>query len=231
MISLEQAQAMIMAEVRVAAETETLPLLQAQGRILAEPVRADFDVPPQDCSAMDGFAVLAGDIEQANPECPVSLRLVGEVAAGGRSEEKLWEAEAIQVMTGAPLPEGAQVVVPVEDSSLDGDRLSIRRSLPAGTNIRRRGEDIRRGQTVLEKGARLGPVQIGLLASLGRDRVRVSRRPQVAILATGDELLEPGSPHRPGRIYSSNHYALAAQVRRAGGEPLLLGIAPTSGIS
>ncbi len=228
MISLEEAQSLVMAEVFPTMESEEVNLLAAQGRVLAGDVRAAFDVPPEQCSAMDGFAVLAEDIAQVSEEFPVTLRLVGEVAAGQTPDVKLWDGEAVQIMTGAPLPEGTEVVVPIEYTRPQKDRVSILRRLPRGANIRAQGEDISQGQTVLPQGARLGPVQIGLLASLGQSRVRVNRRPKLAILATGNELLEPGQPHQPGKIYSSNHCALAAQAQRAGAEPLLLGIAPDS---
>ncbi|MBI5788094.1 MAG: molybdopterin molybdotransferase MoeA [Candidatus Schekmanbacteria bacterium] len=226
MISFETAQAAILAEAKQQAGTEKVDLLFALDRILAEDIISNINIPPDDCSAMDGYAVLSEDLAGAQPDMPVTLRLTGEVAAGQKAQQKLWSGETIQIMTGAPLPQGTEVVVPIEDTRADGDRISFLKYLPEGTNIRRSGEDIKKADLVLKSGEALTPVRIGLLSSLGINPVAVAKRPQVAILATGNELLEPGQPHQAGKIYSSNHYSLAAQVKKAGGEPVLLGIAP-----
>ncbi len=225
MISFEEAQAAVSAEVSSGTASEEIDLLSAQDRVLAEDIVALFDVPPKDCSAMDGFAVMADDIMQAREELPITLRLVGEIAAGQTAPAKLWEGEAVQIMTGAPVPDGTEVVVPIENTIVHTDRVNILRQLPGGKNIRLRGEDVKKGEVVLKKGAWLRSTEIALLACLGYNKVNVKCRPKVAVLATGDELLEPGQPRQEGKIYSSNHYALAAQVRHAGGEPVLLGIA------
>lgn len=226
MISLEQAQESILSAINLNMDEEEIDLLAARGRVLAEDVIATFNIPPSACSAMDGFAVMADDIAQADITMPVTLRVIGEVAAGQIPSVKLWSGEAVQIMTGAPIPEGTEVVVPVEDTRVEQDRVRILRRCAKGKNIRARGEDISQGDSVLKQGTWLRPVHIGLLASLGKNKVKVSVRPKIAILATGNELLEPGQPHQQDKIYSSNHYALASQVTQSGAEPVLLGIAP-----
>jgi molybdopterin molybdotransferase len=204
---------------------ETIASAEAQGRVLAAPVASSRTLPPADCSAMDGYAVRAEDLRTATEANPCQLEVAFEVAAGGRSERPLAAGEAARIFTGAPIPPGADAVVRQEDTSGEGDKVRFLVAPPRGEHIREAGEDIRRGDVVLELGTPLGPAQLGMLAALGRSLVRVYRRPRVAILSGGDELVEPDADVAGGRIVSSNAYALAAQCREAGAEPINLGIA------
>jgi len=232
-ISVEEALDRILDFVSVL-EPEEKPLLDCLGQVLAEDVYAPFGVPPQDNSAMDGYAVQAGSIEGASYECPRILRVVGEVAAGCVAELKVEPETAVRIMTGASLPKGADIVVPFEATDeVDRKRtlaseteIGIRCELPIGSNIRCSGEDIAKGELVIKRGRLLHPAELGVLASLGKGTVSVIRRPVVAILVTGNEVLDINQPLLPGKIYNSNTYSLAAQVLSYGGIPRLLGIAP-----
>lgn len=204
---------------------ETVAARDALGRVLAEPVLSGRTLPPADNSAMDGFAVHAADLAGAAPGRAVELPVVFEVAAGAEAPRSLEPGEAARIFTGAPLPAGADAVVRQEDAEWDARRVRIRVEPSPGESIRRAGEDVRSGETVLEAGAVLGPAQLGMLAALGRTLVSVVQRPRVAILSGGDELVEPDADVAPGRIVSSNSYSLAAGVREVGGEPSYLGIA------
>jgi molybdopterin molybdotransferase len=188
---------------------EDVELDEALGRVLAEDVRSGLDVPPFDSSAMDGYAVVAG------PEA--QLRVVGEARAGHPAEAAVRPGEAIRISTGAAIPEGCDAVVPVERvEELDG---AIRTpSTEPGRHIRRAGEDVASGTTVLRAGARLGPAELGVAASVGRTTLPCARRPRLALLVTGDELARPGEPLGPGRIYSSNGFVLAGLAGEAGAE-------------
>ena len=233
MISVEEALGKVLGFVDVLEEEER-SLLDCLGQVLAEDIYAPFDVPPHDNSAMDGYAVQAESIRGASYERPRILRVVGEVAAGHVTGLKVELGTCVRIMTGASLPEGADTVVPFEATDeVDRKRTSaseaeigIRCSLPEGSNIRRSGEDIAKGELVMRCGRLLHPAEIGMLASLGKGTVLVIRRPVVAILATGDEVLDVNQPLLPGKIYSSNTYSLAAQVLSYGGIPRVLGIAP-----
>jgi molybdopterin molybdotransferase len=217
-------------------EAEERPLLEALGQVLAEDVTSGFDIPPLDNTAMDGYAVRAADTEGASPDSPVTLRVTGEVAAGYVFEGEVNAGEAVRIMTGAPVPAGADAIVPFEETDEPFDaapertqrvEASVRvfKQAQPGANIRRAGEDVHEGQTVLEKGRVLRPSEAGVLASLGRATVRVIRRPVVAILSTGDELVEAGQPRPPAKIYDANACSVAGLVSRYGGVPRLLGIA------
>ena len=233
MISVEEALGKVLGFVDVLEEEEK-SLLDCLGQVLAEDIYAPFDVPPHDNSAMDGYAVQAESIRGASYERPRILRVVGEVAAGHVTGLKVELGTCVRIMTGASLPEGADTVVPFEATDeVDRKRtlaseaeIGIRYSLPEGSNIRRSGEDIAKGELVMRCGRLLHPAEIGMLASLGKGTVLVIRRPVVAILATGDEVLDVNQPLLPGKIYSSNTYSLAAQVLSYGGIPRVLGIAP-----
>jgi len=234
-ITVEQALERILGYVEVL-EAEERPLLEALGQVLAEDVASSFNIPPLDNTAMDGYAVRAADTGGASPDSPVTIRVTGEVAAGYVFEGEVNAGTAVRIMTGAPVPSGADAIVPFEetdepfDAAPEGSQrveASVRvfkQALP-GANIRRAGEDVREGQTVLAKGSVLRPSEIGVLASLGRATVKVVRRPVVAILSTGDELVEAGQPRPPAKIYDANAYSVAALVSRYGGVPRLLGIA------
>jgi molybdopterin molybdotransferase len=207
-LSVEEAQARALAVVRRVG-AERISLRGALGRVLAEEVSAPGDVPPHDDSAMDGFAVRAGDSGERN--------IIGEAAAGHPFSGSLGAGEAVRIMTGAPVPDGADAVVMVEFSQVSGDRVSFSKAIKAGDHIRRRGEDLQAGQTVLKSGDSIGPAEMGLLASVRRASVRVARKPIVAILSTGDELRDVDQPLGPGAINDTNSYALQALVEEAGG--------------
>jgi molybdopterin molybdotransferase len=208
---------------------ERVPLADALARVLAEDVVSPVALPPWDNASMDGYAVRAVDVRGASEERPVELRVVETIAAGQRGTRPIAAGEAARIMTGAPVPTGADSVVRVEDTEGSERSVTVRSNRDAGRNVRPRGEDVRADQVVLRSGTPLGAAHIGVLASVGRTNVAVHRRPRVAILATGDELVpvEHFERVRAGeRIVSSNSYALAAAVRAAGGEPMSLGIAP-----
>lgn len=212
---------------------ETVPLLEALGRVLAASVSARDSLPPFANSSMDGYALRAADIAQAAPDRPITLQVVADIAAGFVSDVVVGPGTAARIMTGAPMPAGADAVVPVEDTneSWRGKErplppaIQIFRSVQPGDYVRHVGEDMRAGQTVLESGHVLRPQEIGVLASLGVSQVAVVKRPSVAILSTGDELLAVDQPLTPGKIRNSNGYAQAAQVAALGAVPLMLGIA------
>ncbi len=231
MLSVEEALEKILSYVEVL-EPERRPILDCLGQVLAEDVYSTIDIPPLDNSAMDGYAVRAEDTYGARESSPVYLAVVGEVAAGSLPTKEIEPGTAIRIMTGAPLPNGADAVVQFEDTdemtrkSSGGDlsQIGILRQAKKRLNVRNRGEDIARGSLVLEKGRVLRPQEIGVLASLGRSTALVIRRPIVAILATGDELITVDQPLDPGKIHDSNTYTIAAEVSRYGGIPRILGI-------
>ncbi len=231
MLSVEEALEKILSYVEVL-EPERRPILDCLGQVLAEDVYSTIDIPPLDNSAMDGYAVRAEDTYGARESSPVYLAVVGEVAAGSLPTKEIEPGTAIRIMTGAPLPNGADAVVQFEDTdemtrkSSGGDlsQIGILRQAKKRLNVRNRGEDIARGSLVLEKGRVLRPQEIGVLASLGRSTALVIRRPIVAILATGDELIAVDQPLDPGKIHDSNTYTIAAEVSRYGGIPRILGI-------
>ncbi|RLC75206.1 MAG: molybdopterin molybdenumtransferase MoeA [Chloroflexi bacterium] len=218
-LSVEEAREHILAAVRVL-EPERVSLLEAGGRVLVEEVAADRDIPPLANSAMDGYAVRGADVAQP----PALLRVVGEVAAGHVSDVVIGPGDALRIMTGAPLPAGADTVVRFEDTRQDGDWVEVLNPYLTGKNARAAGEDVRAGQVVLEPGKVLRPQEIGMLAAVGRTEAAVVRRPRVAIMATGDEVVSPDQSPCPGQIRDANSYIVAAQARRYGGLPLLLGV-------
>ena len=231
MVSVEEALQKILSCIEVL-EPETKPILDCLGQVLAEDMRSTIDIPPLDNSAMDGYAVKAEDIHDASEASPKILSVTGKVAAGSMPRGKVKRGSAIRIMTGAPLPQGADAVVPFEDtdevarkaSHRDLSQIGILREVREGMNIRRKGEDIAKGSLVLKKGTVLRPAEIGVLASLGHPAVTVIRCPVVSILATGDELTDIDQPLPAGKIYNSNTYTIAAEVRRYGGIAKILGI-------
>jgi molybdopterin molybdotransferase len=222
MIVVADARARILADVASATPPETIPLGRALGRVLAREVRAPFDVPPADNSAVDGYAVRAADLTADGRAC---LRVVGDLPAGGVFPAEIRPGQALRIMTGAPMPRGADTVVPKELAEAAGDAVSLA-LVEAGANVRTQGEDVRAGAVVLPAGTVLRPQDLGLIASLGFAEAAVHRRPRVAILSTGDEVAEPGSTRRPGQIYDANRFSLAGMVEAAGGDPLDRGIVP-----
>jgi molybdopterin molybdotransferase len=223
-VSVEEARAIVLEAAPVLA-AERVPAAEALRRVLAESLRSSRTLPPADCSAMDGYAVRASDLAGATEGVPVELAVVFEVSAGGRAARALRPGEAARIFTGAPLPEGADAVVMQEHVEAAGAGARFRAAAAVGEHVRAAGEDVRAGDLVLAAGQRLGPAEIGMVAALGRSAVQVHRRPRVAILSGGDELVEPDDPLPEGRIVASNSYALAAQCRDAGAEPSVLGIA------
>lgn len=211
----------------------SVPILDALGMVLAEAVTARDSLPPFANSAMDGYAVRAADLTPAGAGSPVELRVVADIAAGSWPEVTVTSGTAARIMTGAPLPAGADAIIPVEDTSEAWrsddrsllDRVQVYRAVQAGDYVRYPGEDIAAGAVVLPAGHRLRPQEIGVLASLGISQVQVVRRPRVGILATGDELIGVDEALRPGKIRNSNGYAQTAQVLALGAEPVSLGIA------
>ena len=230
MISVEEALEKVLSCVSVL-DREEKPILQCLGQVLDEDVYSSIDVPPLDNSAMDGYAVRAEDTTGAAPSSPVYLNVIGEVKAGDIPKEEVGALSALRIMTGAPIPRGADSVVQFEDTdeALRRERppfqIGILHQVTKGQNVRRAGEDIARGQLVLKRGAVLRPAEIGVIASLGKETTWVIRRPVVAIIATGDELAALGQPLPEGKIYNSNSFSVAAQVLRYGGIPQILGIA------
>ena len=224
LLSVEEARSRILARVSPLGLQE-IPILDALGRVLAQDVRAEASIPPHDNSAMDGYALRAGDLV-GSKEHPPRLRVIGELPAGQVWPGELGPDEALRIMTGAVIPRGADTVVRFEDTRSEGEWVTILVRPSRGRNVRCAGEDVRAGQVVLRGGQPLRPQEIGMLASLGRPRVNVYRAPRVAVLATGDEILPIDAPPAPGKIHDINSYSVAAQVLEAGGEPLVLEVAP-----
>jgi molybdopterin molybdotransferase len=227
MLTVPEASARILEHINTLT-VERVALLDALGRVLAEPVRAPMTLPAWDNSAMDGYAVRGADIDAATADRPVRLRVLETVAAGRFATRPVRDGEATRIMTGAPLPEGADTVVRVEDTDGGTTEVLVRDARDARRNVRPRGEDFREGDALLDAGAPLGAAQLGILASIGRATVDVHRRPRVAIMGSGDELVDVDRFHEvlAGRkIVSSNGYTLHALVRDAGGEPVNVGVA------
>jgi molybdopterin molybdotransferase len=208
LIDIATARERVLAAVRPLG-SELVPVADALGRVLAEDLSAEEDVPRFDSSAMDGYAVIAGPAGQ--------LEVVDESRAGHPAELALGGGQAIEISTGALIPEGADAVVPVERVEVSDGRVTVPETRP-GANVRRAGDDVRRGQAVLSAGTLLGPAELAVAASLGHSELPVGLRPRVVVLATGDELVEPGRPLAPGQIRNSNTIALAAQAQRAGAD-------------
>jgi molybdopterin molybdotransferase len=224
MISVEEALDRILSRVAPLGD-ERVALTDALDRVLAEDVDSPRDMPPWPASSMDGYALRSADTQAAGPETAARLALAGRVPAGAMAERPLGPGEAFRIFTGAPLPGGADAVVPQEDVTEAAGTVLVPRRVGAGDFVRPRGEDMRRGDRVLERGRVLSAADIGLLATVGRARVSVIRRPRVGILSTGDELVDLGGRIGPGQIPNSNSYSLIAQVVEAGATPVSLGIA------
>jgi molybdopterin molybdotransferase len=224
MITVEQALETILGHIRVLG-TERVDILKARGRVLAEDIVSGLDVPPLDNSSMDGYAVRHADIAVASADKPVLLKITGDLPAGYTSQEILQPGQALRIMTGAPIPEGADTVIMQENTSSQGPTVAIRQGEKAGANIRRAGEDIKKGALLFPAGALVRPAHIGIMASIKRTMVSVYQRPRVAILSTGDELVDIDEELGPGKIVSSNSYSLASLVEDAGGTAIMLGIA------
>ena len=218
MVSIEEAQAVILSRIAPLG-AEEVPLLSALGRVSAEDAVAPWDIPSVDNSAMDGYAFAFDSLTAGR------LRVCDFVPAGASRCEPVPAGCAVKIMTGAPLPPGCDTVVPVEDVEVDGDAIRLRGEARRWDHIRRQGEEVTADTVVVPAGSWLRPQEIGILASLGRTTAPVFRRPRAAVLATGDELLQPGSIPEAGKIINSNSSSVAAQLLDAGAEPLMLGIA------
>lgn len=212
MLTYDQALAQILGQIAPLSPMD-LPLSDSLGCVLAEDIFASQAVPPFDNSSMDGFAVRAADLANI----PAVLAVQGDIPAGALSLPALTPGSALRIMTGAPVPPGADAVVPVEDTGVRAEGVAFLEPVMPGQNVRRAGEDVQPGSLVVAAGSRIRPAEVGMAAVVGRASVRAHPRPRVAILSTGDELVEPGQPLLPGQIYNSNAYALAAQVAEAGG--------------
>lgn len=219
MLTVEEAQARVLAEV-APLETEDVALESALGRVLHEDVRATFDLPERDNSAMDGYAVRADDIAHA----PVTLRVIGDVPAGTLPSIAVEPGTAIRIMTGAFVPEGADTIVHVEITDGGREVVEVRESLERGSNVRKRGEDMRAGDVVVRAGSVIRAGELGVLAAVQQKSVRVARRPTIAILSTGDELIDVHEPRTFGKIVNANSWSLAALASEAGAVPRRLGI-------
>ena len=232
MLSVEEAFQRIMASFSPLNAIE-VPLLDCLGQVLAEDIQSPLDLPPLSNSAMDGYAVRGADIQGASPESPRNLEVIGLVAAGQVSTQTVVAGAAVRIMTGAPIPPGADTVVPFEETDeverrqagRPLDHVAIFTGLSVGVNVRPAGEDVQRGQQVLDAGTPVRPSEIGVMASLGMSAARVIRRPVVAILATGDELVASGQTLDEGKIFDSNSFSVAGSVIACGGAPRVLGIA------
>jgi molybdopterin molybdotransferase len=222
MIAVREGQEHILDHIHSAVPPEVVPVTRALARVLAADVEAPFDVPPADNSAVDGYAVGSADIPAAGTR---ELAVVGDLAAGALFEGALRSGQALRIMTGAPMPAGADTVYPQEVVERAGDRVRIG-VIDKGANVRMRGEDVEAGGVVIERGTVLRPQEIGLVTSLGIWQLAVHRRPRVALLSTGDEVAEPGTPRRPGQIYDANRFTLRGSIEQCGGEVLDLGIVP-----
>jgi molybdopterin molybdotransferase len=226
MMSVEEALARILAEIQ-ALPTIQVPLPEALGLVLAQDIVAQEDIPPFSNSAMDGFALLSRDSQPRSGQ-PSRLRVTGGVAAGYVADQTVTEGTTMRIMTGAPVPPGADTVIQVEltrSEDPQSEWVEIMQAVPPGNNIRPAGEDMHRGQTILLQGNEIGSWEIGVLATLGWANVPVTRRPHIAIVATGDEVIDVDEPLRPGKIRNSNSYLLEAAVRLAGAIPHRLGVA------
>ena len=215
-LELEEAVARIREQISRITDTEICPLGEADGRILAEDITAPIDQPPFPRSPYDGYAIRSADSMGAGPDSPVILDVAGEVDAGGWFEDPLTEGQAVRIMTGAPIPEGADAVIKQEDTDYGEETVRIFREMCGRENYIYPGEDYRRGDLLLEKGDFIGPVEAGIIASAGLAEVRVLRRVSAAVISTGDELMYPGEALGPGKIYDSNMYTIAAQLKAWG---------------
>jgi molybdopterin molybdotransferase len=225
MLSVEEARNQILQHIQGALPSEEVPLTSANGRTLAVDAFAGEPLPGFANSGMDGYAIHSSDSTGATPDSRVGLRLVGEVPAGHVYSGTVGPGEAVRILTGAAVPDGADSVIAQELTQVSGGMVWALEETPAGANIRPAGDDVALGDRLVAKGSELGPAEIALLAALGIHPVRVTRRPRVAILSTGDELAPLGETPAPGQIRESNAFYLAAAVERAGGVPVLLGVA------
>jgi molybdopterin molybdotransferase len=221
MISVQDGQNQILRQLTDPTSPELIAVTRARERVIAEDLPAPFDVPPLDNSAVDGYAVASDDVPAASTR---ELVVIAELAAGAVFIGTVASGQTVRIMTGAPMPRGADTVYPQEIVERRGDRASVG-PITKGANVRKRGEDVQAGSIAIERGTVLRPQELGLITSLGRWQVLVHRRPRVALLSTGDEVVEPGTPRNAGQIYDSNRFTLRASIEQCGGDVVDLGIA------
>ncbi|MFQ6085503.1 MAG: gephyrin-like molybdotransferase Glp [Candidatus Bathyarchaeia archaeon] len=226
LVSFDEAKRKFMNSFTPTQGIEEAALPEVHGRISAEDIRSPVDIPPFDKSTMDGFALKAEDTFGATEDAPVRLKLVGSVKVGERSSLKIRNGECAAVPTGAPIPYGANACLILENTTASDRSVYVYKSVTPGENIMYRGNDVRKGDLLIRKGDRITPQEIGLLASVGLDRVSVIKKPRVAIVSTGNELVSPGDKLKSGCVYDVNAYTLFASVIVCGGEPTHLGIFP-----
>ena len=224
MISFEEALDKILSRIQPLG-LEKVPLLQGLGRVIGEDIYAKRDIPPLDNSAMDGYALKLEDIRESSKDHPVRLEVIEDLPAGFVSKKTIGKGQAIRIMTGAPIPKGADTVIPVEETEKGDGFAFILKAASLGENIRRSGEDVKKGERVISQGDLIRPAEVGMLASVGRSSALVYQKPLVAILCTGDELVDVDEDLDESKIISSNSYTLAAQVKDCGAVPVQLGIA------
>ncbi len=225
MIQVEEATRKLMAKARPLG-AEEVPVLKALGRVLREDITSPFPIPPFSKSAMDGYAVRSVDVVAACEESPVELRVLEDVPAGKVGRHRVTKGTAARIMTGAPIPSGADAIVMVEYTERTSEGVRIMQEAPKGEHVAPVGEDVRKGQRVLRAGDMIRAAEMGMIASTGRSKVKVGIKPKVRVLSTGSEVLMPGKELKPGHIYDSNGYSLTGLAAARGAETKFLGIAP-----
>ncbi|MGZ8606298.1 MAG: molybdopterin molybdotransferase MoeA [Actinomycetota bacterium] len=223
LVPVEEARERVLSQIKPLQPLE-LPLQEAEGCVLAQDVVASADIPDFASSAMDGFAVRSSDVAGAKPAAPVELRVVGRALIGQRPEATVGGGESVRIATGAPIPAGADAIVPIESCEVVGDTVRILAASPEGKHIRPTGEDVKGGEVLLPAGRRLGAPELGLLATAGFSHPLVHPRPRVVVLSTGDELISPGQTPEYGQLRDSNAYLLFGALREAGAVPMMAGI-------
>jgi molybdopterin molybdotransferase len=224
MITVDEARSIVLSHVEVGGN-EKIDLLSALGRVIEEDIVASFDIPPWDNSAMDGYAVRFDDIRESSYDNPAILKVIEDLPAGYLPKNAIEPSQATRIMTGAPLPGGADTVVRQEDTSSQENTVHILIPPEKGANIRRAGENVKKGDRAIQRGTVLRPAHIGLLASLSRSYVSTYQVPKVAVLSTGDEVADIDAEKDPSKIVNSNTYAIASQIKECGATPMMLGIA------
>lgn len=222
-ISYEAAKELLLERITPIIESETVMLLDSNHRVLAEDVKAAFDQPPFPRSPLDGYAVRSQDIQGASKDTPATLKVITEVDAGHVSSVEVTTGTAIRIMTGAPIPKGADCVIMQEWTDYGEDTVEIYKAVGAGQNICEQGEDFHKGDVLMEKETPITPYSIGVIASVGADKISVYRKPKVVLIATGDEIISPGEELRPGAIYDSNQYLMQARLIEWGADVIYSG--------
>lgn len=220
-IKYEEAIGLLLENVRAIGQNEVIALWDSCDRILAKDARAPFDQPPFARSPLDGYALRSQDIVNASKECPVKLKVIAEEMAGEHCQDMITAGTAMRIMTGAPIPQGADCVIGQEDTDYGEDIVEIYEYIQSGQNICPKGEDYRAGSLLLEKGDRINPASVGVLSSIGQEWIFVKRKPRVLLISTGDELLRPGQPLQAGKIYDSNLPLMQANLKKWGADILL----------